>query len=68
MSSFQNVGISGVVYGIAISTKIAIKAGFWKASVAGLLKTAALSTISIGALPIIISVGTASYLYSNYKR
>lgn len=68
MGSFQNAGISGVAYGLTISTKVALKVGFMKAGVASLLKTAALSTMSIGALPILISVGTASYLYNNYKR
>ena len=64
----QNGGIGAATYGALIGTKIAVKAGLWKFGFASLIKAAALSTLSMGALPIVAGVGAASYIYRNYKQ
>ena len=51
-----------------VGTKIAVKAGIWKFGFASLIKAAALSTLSISALPVVVGVGAASYIYKNYKK
>lgn len=68
MQSIENGGIGAATYGVLLGTKIAVKAGIWKFGFASLLKAAALSTVSIGALPVVVSVGAASYVYKNYKK
>lgn len=68
MQSIENGGIGATTYGVVVGTQIAVKAGIIKFGFASLLKAAALSTISMGALPIFVGVGAGSYIYKNYKK
>lgn len=68
MDSVGKGGAGAATYGVLVATNAAIKVGLWKTGIASLIKTAALSTFSLGALPIVAGVGAAAYLYNSYQE